>query len=337
MQTLKLVIGSKNLSSWSLRPWLLLKQIGLTFEEVLIPLRRPDSQARLIAASPSGKVPILVLGDIQVWDSLAICEFLAEHDPSLWPADSAARAMARSVSAEMHSGFSALRTFLPMDFTARFGPPGKLLTPVRADVERVLAIWTDCRRRYGQGGPFLFGAFSIADAMFAPVCSRFTTYAISLDPVSAEYVERMMGLPAMQEWARDAAAEVSGVPLPRPAAATTQVKPRTPPEPVAATATAFPAAEPEPAPLPEPLPARLPATFAPRVVLADEHPGLGGPPSPAPRAPEQPAAPLEPKPPPAQPRAPSPQDAPEDIRRALRPIPSTVMVKPIGDGTRRRR
>lgn len=325
MQTLKLVIGSKNLSSWSLRPWLLLRQIGLAFEEVLIPLRQPDSHARLIAASPSGKVPILVLGDIKVWDSLAICEFLAEHDPSLWPADSAARAMARSVTAEMHSGFSALRTFLPMDFTARFGPPGKLLTPVRTDIERVLAIWTECRRRHGQDGPFLFGAFSIADAMFAPVCSRFTTYAIALDPVSSEYVERVMSLPAMREWAQDAAAEVSGVPRPRPVVAAAPVKPLAP---APVPATAAPAAE--PAPLPEPLPARLPATFAPRVVLADA-PAEAAEPTPAPRAPE-PAMPE-----PVQPRAPSPMDAPEDIRRALRPIPSTVMVKPIGDGTRRRR
>lgn len=292
MQTLKLVIGSKNSSSWSLRPWLLLKQIGLAFEEVVIPLRRPDTRERILAVSPSAKVPVLIVGDVKIWDSLAICEFLAEHDPSLWPADSRARAYARSISAEMHSGFSALRTFLPMDFTARFGPPGKVLTPVRADIDRILDIWTECRRQYGVDGPFLFGAFSIADAMFAPVCSRFVTYAIPLDPVSDAYVARMMNLPAMQEWGRDAAAEVMGIPR-------------------------------------EPAATRLPASFAPQVVMADE-------PEPLPPRVEIPARVPEP---PAQPkpRPPSPQDAPEDIRRALRPIPSTLMVKPIGDGTRRRR
>ncbi len=335
MQTMKLVIGSKNSSSWSLRPWLLLKQVGLPFEEVVVPLRRPDSEARLRAVSPSGKVPVLVAGEVKVWDSLAICEFLAEHDPSLWPADSAARAVARSISAEMHSGFPALRTFLPMDFVARFGPPGKLLTSVRTDIERVLAIWTECRRLHGQGGPFLFGAFSVADAMFAPVCSRFATYAIPLDPVSAAYVERVMGLPAMQEWGRGAAAEVAGVPYPRPeeaAAAAATVPPA-----AAAGAAAPPRPPAPPPPQPEPLPARLPATFAPRVVLAEGlGPGDPTPPTLPPRAPEAPPPPPAPEPARVQP-PPSPRDVPEEIRRALRPIPSTVMVKPIGDGTRRRR
>jgi glutathione S-transferase len=308
MQTLKLVIGSKNSSSWSLRPWLLLKQVGLPFEETVIPLRRPDSRERILAVSPSGKLPVLVVGDVRVWDSLAICEFLAEHDPSLWPADSRARALARSISAEMHSGFQALRTFLPMDFAARFGPPGKLLAPVRADVDRVLAIWDDCRRQYGHGGPFLFGPFTIADAMFAPVCSRFTTHAVPLDPVCAAYVERVMTLPAMQEWGRGAAAEVAGVPLPL-----TGMRERAP------------------------TPARLPASFAPEVVMANvdersaqRHPAVEPSPAtgPAPRPPE-------PEPPP--PRTPSPHDAPDDIRRALRPIPSTVIVKPIGDHSHRGR
>jgi glutathione S-transferase len=319
MQTLKLVIGSKNSSSWSLRPWLLLKQVGLPFEETVIPLRRPDSRERILAVSPSGKLPVLVMGDVRVWDSLAICEFLAEHDPSLWPADSRARALARSISAEMHSGFHSLRTFLPMDFTARFGPPGKLLTPVRADIDRVLAIWTDCRRQHGQDGPFLFGPFTIADAMFAPVCSRFTTHAVPLDPVCAAYVERVMALPAMQEWGRGAAAEVSGVPLPL----TIGLRERAPP------------------------PARLPASFAPEVVMAevDERPVPPRPPAieptPArlvpPPATAGPAAPRPPEPEPPPLKAPSPHDVPDDIRRALRPIPSTVIVKPIGDHAHRGR
>lgn len=316
MQTLKLVIGSKNTSSWSLRPWLLLKQSGLAFEEVVIPLRRADSRERILAVSPSGKVPVLVMGDVRIWDSLAICEFLAEHDPALWPANSRARAMARSISAEMHSGFSSLRTFLPMDFIARFGPPGKLLTAVRADIERVLDIWNECRRLHGQDGPFLFGAFSIADAMFAPVCSRFATYAVPLDPVSEAYVARMMALPAMQEWGRGAAAEVMGASRP------------------AAPAPTF-------APPPIATPPRLPASFAPQVVMADED-ELAPTPPPAtkPQAGPLPAPPVMAPPPAAAPperRPPAPHEAPEDIRRALRPIPSTVMVKPIGDGTRRRR
>jgi glutathione S-transferase len=326
MQTLKLVIGSKNSSSWSLRPWLLLRQVGFPFEEIVIPLRRPDTAQRIRALSPSGKVPLLMVGDVKIWDSLAICEFLAEYDPSLWPADSRARAIARSVSAEMHAGFSALRTFLPMDFTARFGPPGRLLTPVQADVDRIASIWTECRRHHGAGGPFLFGPFTIADAMFAPVCSRFTTHAVPLDPVPASYVDTIMGLPAMQEWARAAAAEAAGIPT-----APTAPEPRAPRMPVPAGVAA--------APFPEP--ARLPPTFAPEVVLADaESPPVAAPaaatpqpPSPAPfRVEPKPAAPLSPTP-----RPPSPHDAPEDIRRALRPIPSTVMIKPIGDHPHRGR
>ena len=147
MHGLTLVIGSKNGSSWSLRPWLLLRQAGIAFEELLIPLRRPDTAARIRRHSPSGKVPVLLAGDMRIWNSLAIAEYLAEATPSLWPADPGARAFARSISAEMHSGFAPLRTFLPMDFTARFGPPGKLLTPVAADIRRIAEIWSECRPR----------------------------------------------------------------------------------------------------------------------------------------------------------------------------------------------
>lgn len=349
MQTPKLVIGSKNSSSWSLRPWLLLKQIGLPFEETVITLRRPDTRERILAFSPSGKVPVLIMGDIRIWDSLAICEFLAEQDPSLWPADSRARALARSISAEMHSGFADLRTFLPMDVTARFAPPGKLLTSVRQDIDRVLAIWTECRRQYGQGGPFLFGPFTIADAMFAPVCSRFTTYAVPLDPVSAAYVEQVMALPAMQEWARGAAVEVTGHATPASVSGPSApfLEPPPPPRlPASFAPKVVMADEPEPAAVPAPRPpAPAPAHAAPppSPLRAAEPPPMR--PAPPPRLPEPPPPPppLRPAPaPPAQPapvepRQPGPHDAPEDIRRALRPIPSTVIIKPIGDGTRRRR
>jgi glutathione S-transferase len=318
----KLVIGSKNSSSWSLRPWLLLKQSGVPFEEVVVPLRRPDTPERIRRHSPSGKVPVLIVGDVRIWDSLAIAEFLAEHDTRLWPADSRARAFARSISAEMHSGFQALRTFLPMDFTARFHPPGRLLSGVEADIRRILEIWAECRQRHGQSGPFLFGAFSIADAMFAPVCSRFTTYAVPLDPVPQAYVAHMMGLPAMLEWGRDAAAELAAAPQAASPKATQELE-------------------------------RLPAAFAPTVLTTD----LAAPVAPAPdledlpepeerRAPEPaPARQIaataalvrEPPPPTAPAREEPPVQPVEEPRRTLRPIPSTIMIKPIGDGTRRRR
>ncbi len=196
MNGLKLVIGSRWASSWSLRPWLVLKQLGLPFEEVVIPLRQPDTALHIRRHSPSGKVPVLVAGGLRIWDSLAIAEYLAEQHPTLWPADRAARALARAVSCEMHSGFAALRTFLPMDFTARFDPPGMLLPAVESDIDRIVGIWTECRRLAGPG-PFLFGPFSITDAMFAPVCSRFATYAVPLPASAKAYVEQMMELPAM--------------------------------------------------------------------------------------------------------------------------------------------
>lgn len=310
MQTLKLVIGSKNSSSWSLRPWLLLKQVGLSFDEVVIPLLRPDAPDRIREYSPSGKVPVLIVGDVKIWDSLAICEFLAEYDPSLWPADSRARAIARSVSAEMHSGFSAMRTFLPMDFTARFGPPGRLLRAVQDDIDRIVAIWSECRYHYGAGGPFLFGPFTIADAMFAPVCSRLVTYAIPVAGLAAAYVDTMMRLPAMQEWGHGALAEVNG----RPVASQPELaRPQAPFRPPSAPA------EPPRARANEP--ERLPPTFAPELVLADPKPKA---PAPAPA-------------PPIERRPPAPHDAPEDIRRALRPAPSSVIIKPIGDHSQRRK
>lgn len=207
-----LYIGSKSFSSWSLRPWLALKQSGVVFEEIEIALRQPATKASINKVSPSGKVPCLVHDGLQIWDSLAICEYLAETKPeaSLWPSDRAARAFGRAISAEMHSGFTKLRQSLPMDF-AKTLPAPEIGPELEADIARVVSIWQQARAAYGQGGPFLLGRFSIADAMFAPVCSRFTTYKIDLSrfggtgPAEA-YRAHMMALPAMAEWGRGAQA-----------------------------------------------------------------------------------------------------------------------------------
>jgi glutathione S-transferase len=199
--TLTLVIGNKNYSSWSLRPWLAMRQAGIAFDEVVIPLYRGDSKAALLQHSPAGKVPVLEHGDRTVWDSLAIMEYLAETFPAagLWPQDAAARARARSISAEMHAGFVALRTAMPMDLREHM--PGRGWSDaVAADIQRVTAIWRDCRAQFGDGGPFLFGAFSIADAMYAPVAARFRTYAVELDPTCQAYADAMLTLPGFLEW-----------------------------------------------------------------------------------------------------------------------------------------
>jgi glutathione S-transferase len=214
---LTLVIGSRNLSSWSFRAWLALRQAGLPFDEVVVPLDRPDTRERIATLSPCGRVPVLLIDDWPVWDSLAICETVAELANDLWPEEPLVRAHARAISAEMHAGFADLRTFLPMDFTARFGPPGRLLRGVERDIARILAIWRDCRARHGEAGPFLFGRFSVADAMYAPVVARFVTYAIELEPVAADYAAALQRLPAWTDWARAAAAE-DAVPVPRLAA-----------------------------------------------------------------------------------------------------------------------
>jgi glutathione S-transferase len=203
---LKLVIGDRNYSSWSLRPWLAMKQAGLPFEETFVRLRDAGTKAKIYEFSPSGKVPCLIDGDVTVWDSLAICEYLAELAPVLWPADRAARAEARAVSAEMHSGFGALRSSMPMEIHASKPYDGRTAA-VGADIARIVAIWENCRSRYAASGPFLFGTFSIADAMFAPVAWRFVTYAVELPPASQAWVEAMCALPAMQEWRAGALAE----------------------------------------------------------------------------------------------------------------------------------
>jgi glutathione S-transferase len=206
--TLTLVIGTRRYSSWSLRPFLALKAAGAAFEVVEIALRQPDTKANILAWSPSGKVPLLVHGGVKVWDSLAICDYLAELFPAagLWPAGREARALARAVSAEMHSGFPALRSTCAMDLCAGLTPLADIPPEVAAEAGRIRALWADCRGRFGADGPFLFGRFTIADAMWAPVVTRFTTYALPQDAVSGAYCDAVWALPAMQEWRASACA-----------------------------------------------------------------------------------------------------------------------------------
>ena len=209
-----LYIGSKNLSSWSLRPWLVMKTAKLPFEEVLIKLRTSETKARILPHSPSGKVPALRIEEgsssATVWDSLAICETLAERHPDarLWPEDARTRAHARSIAAEMHSGFPDLRRALTMNIAARLPTPA-LQDQVQADIARIIAIWTAALGAHGGEGGFLFGRFGIADAFFAPVVTRFETYAIHLPAVAQAYAQRISALPAMHEWAAAAKADVT--------------------------------------------------------------------------------------------------------------------------------
>lgn len=212
MNPLTLVIGNKNYSSWSLRPWLVLRHLGIPFEEVRIPLYGLESAPALAQWSPSGLVPVLHDGDLRVWDSLAICEYLNERFPEhqLWPRDPAARALARSVSAEMHAGFTGLRQAMCMNIRARH--PGQGRTPQSLkDIARILAIWSECRARFGSGGDFLFGPFSIADAMYAPVALRFQTYGVELDGAARAYAEAILTLPALQAWVADAQRETERI------------------------------------------------------------------------------------------------------------------------------
>ncbi len=205
----ELVIGDKNISSWSLRPWLAMKHAGLPFREINIALRTPETKAQILRHSPAGKVPALLVDGQVVWDSLAILEYLAETHPEarLWPAVPMARATARSVSAEMHAGFASLREHCPMDIVARLPMPN-LPAAVEADVRRIIAIWRDCRSRFGAGGPLLFGGLTAADAMYAPVATRFRTYLPDLTPYGDDgtaqaYVDALFALPAMAAWERD--------------------------------------------------------------------------------------------------------------------------------------
>ena len=200
-----LVVGNKNYSSWSLRPWLAMKVLGIPFQEVRIPLYGEGSKAKILAYSPAGKVPCLVDGNLRVWDSLAIMEYLAERHPGVWPADAALRARARSISAEMHSGFANLRNHMSMNIRRRH--PGKGRTPeVLAEIRRIVEIWSECRK------PFLFGAFCAADAMYAPVVLRFRTYEMELPPICRAYADAVLALPALQEWIRDAERETESLP-----------------------------------------------------------------------------------------------------------------------------
>jgi glutathione S-transferase len=208
MSGLTLVIGNKNYSSWSMRAWLLMREYRIEFEEVQIPLRQPDSLERKLAYSPAGKVPILIDGDMRIWDSLAIVEHVAEKFPEklLWPADNEARGVARSVSAEMHSGFANLRSHMPLN--CRACRPGAGRGPcVQEDIDRICEIWRECRTRYGAAGEFLFGEFTAADAMFAPIASRFQTYGVELDRDGAEYAQAILAMPAVREWMEDAHGE----------------------------------------------------------------------------------------------------------------------------------
>lgn len=201
-----LVIGNKNYSSWSLRPWLLLRQLGLPFTEERIALDQPDTKARILARSPAGRVPVLIEGGLSIWESLAIIEHVAETETNVWPAEPAARAMARSIAAEMHGGFAALRNELPMNVRAT----GRKVHPspaAEADIARIQSIWSAARATHGTTGPWLLGTFSAADAMFAPVASRFRTYGIDLPEALASWQTTVLECPAMQEWTEAARAE----------------------------------------------------------------------------------------------------------------------------------
>ncbi|GAB3422445.1 glutathione S-transferase family protein [Massilia agilis] len=204
---LTLVIGNKNYSSWSMRPWVAATAFGIPFTEVRVLLDQPDTAANIARYSSAGRVPVLLAGDMTIWDSLAICEYLAEQFPDkhMWPQDVAARALARSVVAEMHSGFAALRTAMTMNIKASL--PGRGRTAeAQADIGRICEIWEECLARFGHRG-FLFGEFSIADAFYAPVVMRFKTYGVALAPALQAYCDRMLAHPAVARWVEEALAE----------------------------------------------------------------------------------------------------------------------------------
>ena len=205
---LRLVIGNKNYSSWSFRPWLAMTVAGIAFEEEVVSLDAKDFKARVGAISGTGKVPVLSDGDVHVWESLSILEYLAEKFPQagLWPSDPKARAHARVVAAEMHAGFVPLRRHCPINMWRPVQP--RALTPeAAADVRRIEALWTDCRTRFGAGGPFLFGAFGAADAMYAPVVSRFETYAVEVGTLAKAYMGAVSSLPGWLQWRQAALRE----------------------------------------------------------------------------------------------------------------------------------
>lgn len=208
---MQLIIANRNYSSWSLRGWLAAKASGVALEVIRIPLCQADTRERILAWSPSGKVPCLIDNGQAIWDSLAIAEYLAEDHLHLWPEDARARAEARSVSAEMHSGFQALRTHMPMNIRKDYDGKGRL-SEVMRDIARIEAIWNRCREQYGYGGPYLFGHYSIADMMFAPVCLRFETYAVRLEGPAQPYLQTMLAHPHVLEWKCAALAEDERIP-----------------------------------------------------------------------------------------------------------------------------
>lgn len=208
MGPLKLIIGNKNYSSWSLRPWLLLKYFEIPFTEVLIPLYQGDYKKRILEYSSAGKVPALISGELVIGESLAIMEYLAEifSEKKMWPSDREDRARARAICHEMHAGFVELRKSMPMNIRGSY--PGKGRTPqVESDIARIDEIFSRCRREFEPKGKFLFGHFTIADAMFAPVVTRFATYGVRLSMVSQEYADTIRQLPAMKEWSNDSVKE----------------------------------------------------------------------------------------------------------------------------------
>lgn len=208
-----LVIANRIYSSWSLRPWLLMRELAIPFDEVVIPLDEPDTRSRILAYSPAGRVPTLVDGDVTVWDSLAIMEYLAERygQGRVWPADPKARALARSISAEMHAGFPALRSACPMNLAKRYAGRDRGEAVAR-DVARIAAMWADARARFGTAGPFLFGLFCAADAMYAPVVTRLDTYGFEVDAPTRAYMDAILSLPGFAAWREAALAETWTVP-----------------------------------------------------------------------------------------------------------------------------
>lgn len=209
---LKLVIGNKNYSTWSMRPWVLLRQAGLAFQEIQLKFDAAAKVKGIEPYSPTNLVPVLMANGEPIWDSLAICETVAEMfpDKGLWPADTRARRVARSICAEMHSGFRALREAMPMNI--RSAHPGKgMNAAVRQDIDRIVSIWQMCRERFGEGGAMLFGTFGIADAFYAPVVMRFVTYAVELPPVAQAYADAVRALAAVREWTEAARRETEFV------------------------------------------------------------------------------------------------------------------------------
>lgn len=213
MDSYELVIGDKNYSSWSLRPWFALKAFGIPFHEIRIRLRQPDTTQKILTHSPSATVPALKVGGVVIWDSLAAIEYLAEQHTNLnlWPRDTVTRALARSAAAEMHSGFSVLRAQMPMELL-NSKPTPQMTAPLERDIRRMVRLWSDFRSRFGPAGPYLCGPLSAADAMFAPVATRFATYGVDLadfgdDGSAKAYALALLATPAMAEWRKGAEEE----------------------------------------------------------------------------------------------------------------------------------